>query len=167
MLRDYKSSPPRLVIVEKDPDFSEFLQETFIESGYKVQCFATYDKALQWIVNRPADIVTTNIQKEVPEGYHFIRNIRKCPKRDIPIIVITGSVDKDLIVKLAPLKVNKILVKPVNILSVIQCAGEILDFNNQDHPPSTGTPEPPPETKDQEQKSQEDEDSFELTDEAV
>ena len=128
MLREFGASPPKIIIVEKNQEFGDFLAESFTDAGYTATHVTDYQKALTSVVNQQVDVITSNIEKTDQDGIKFIRNVRKSPKKQVPVVVITGNVDKDLIVELAPLKISKILIKPVDMMETISMVNGLIGF---------------------------------------
>lgn len=174
MLREFGVVPPRIIIMEKNQEFGDFLAETFSDAGYTTAHFSDHQKALTSVVNQQVDVITSNIEKTDHDGIRFIQNVRKSPKKLVPVIVITGKVDKDLIVQLAPLKISKILIKPVDMIETISIANSLIGFNSsekaakkdQQAPESSSTIANSLKPSDPE-KPQDDWDDIEITDDAV
>ena len=85
-------APPRVLIVEDDPDIRETLGEVLVSAGYETAEAANGLEALANARSAPPDLIVLDLMMPVMDGWQF----RSAQRRDpalaaIPVIVISAS----------------------------------------------------------------------------
>jgi CheY-like chemotaxis protein len=84
--------PPRVLLVEDDPDTREMYSEYLSYAGLDVTKASTGRRALQSIRQRAPDVVVTDIAMPEMDGLELSRRLRsEAPTRDVPIIAVSGQ----------------------------------------------------------------------------
>lgn len=91
----------KIVVADDDADVLDYMNETLTQNGYRVLPAATAPQALDLLVNespRP-DLLITDIRMPGASGLDLIQELER---RNIfvPVLVVTGYGDKDLLIEL-------------------------------------------------------------------
>lgn len=84
-----------IVVVDDDPDLLQLTTEV-LKQHYKVISFSNADQALQDLLFEPFDLLITDIQMPVKDGFELIKELQKNKKytyKNQPIIAVTGRTD--------------------------------------------------------------------------
>ncbi|HEX6107722.1 MAG TPA: response regulator, partial [Gemmatimonadales bacterium] len=109
-----------IVLVDDDPLGLAMLQD-LVEPlpGTRVTGFTDPAEALGWCAANPADVVITDYSMPGVSGIELIRALRACEgMREIPIMMITASEDREVRYEALELGANDFLGKPIDRLEV-------------------------------------------------
>lgn len=125
-------SDKKLLLLEDSDEFIEnvtslfnmFVKETFIAKNIK--------DAFEILKNKKIDIIISDINLKNENGLDFIKEYREINK-EMPIVVLSGHKDEELLFRAMTLNLSGYLTKPVNFKSLIEvftnCANKLLDNN--------------------------------------
>ena len=125
-------SDKKLLLLEDSDEFIEnvtslfnmFVKETFIAKNIK--------DAFEILENEKIDIIISDINLKNENGLDFIKEYREINK-EIPIVVLSGHKDEELLFRAMTLNLSGYLIKPVNFVSLIEvftnCANKLLNSN--------------------------------------
>jgi two-component system sensor histidine kinase/response regulator len=89
-----------ILIVDDNPKNLQLLGSILKEDGYKVEFATNGREAVEWLDEKPFDLVLLDIMMPVIDGYETCRIIRKKPEyNDMPVIFLTAKTAKESIVK--------------------------------------------------------------------
>ena len=115
MQQDHRDMPTKVLVVDDDPLLGEIVVSRLRTYAYDVSYAENGKKALEYLVAHPVDLIISDLDMPVMNGYEFIYNVRKHPEtRHIPIIVITGSEDGTACERALSFGATAFLTKPVN-----------------------------------------------------
>jgi DNA-binding response OmpR family regulator len=100
-----------ILLVEDDADLGECLRDEMIGHFSKVQIAKTGEEALQYLRHRHFDAVVSDINMPVMTGLELLEQIT-LHFHTVPVILITGNVDRSLITKALALGAFDYLEKP-------------------------------------------------------
>ncbi len=85
----------RILIVEDTPFFMKLTRSYLESAGYEVLEAMDGVKALSILHSEPVDLVISDIEMPVMDGYELIQNIRKSEKfKDLPVMALTALSDE-------------------------------------------------------------------------
>jgi len=112
---DY-SSLTALVVDDKKP-FHRLMEAILYKLGFR-RVLNAYDgfEAEQVVLDEgnTIDIVFCDLRMPQKDGIAFIKDIRKSRFKDLPVVVITGHGDRDILIEAMSLGIEGFLVKPVS-----------------------------------------------------
>jgi len=103
----------KILVLEDDPVSLKKISHDLINFGHEVLEAADSVEALNLYYDNSNDVelVITDLEMPFGSGEDFVANIRTLQPK-LPIIVISGTVNKSSILKLKKHKIKDILVKP-------------------------------------------------------
>lgn len=123
-------SNKKLLLLEDSDEFIEniaslfnmFVKETFIAKNI--------NNALNILENEKIDIIVSDINLKNENGLDFIKEFRKT-NNQIPIVILSGHKDEELLFRAMTLNLSGYLVKPINFKSLIEvfntCSNKLLN----------------------------------------
>lgn len=86
-----------IIVVDDDPDLLKLITEVLKQNQYTVLAFSNGNDALNEIKNTPFDLLISDIQMPIMDGFTLTKAIRNIDKHQkLPIIAVTGRNDLDL-----------------------------------------------------------------------
>jgi YesN/AraC family two-component response regulator len=120
------------ILIVDDSEACSFLLACYLdESNSEIRFAENGLQALEHVQNNIPDLVITDLNMPVMDGYEMLKVIRKT--QDIPIIIASGSDDFDLVQKCYSHGINGFLKKPVSKDALINSIAKIKaidQFNN-------------------------------------
>lgn len=112
--------PPRILVVDDDPDFVEVARLILTKEGYDVVCAASGEEALALMrVSKPNLVILDIMMHGILDGLRTAREMRADGElRDIPILMIssiTNSAFAKFLPKEEELPADNFMVKPVDM----------------------------------------------------
>lgn len=105
--------------------FNMFVKTTFVAKNIK--------EAFNILENEDIDLIISDIHLKKESGLDFIEEIRKT-NNEIPILILSGYKDEDLLFKAMSLNLSAYLLKPINFKALMEafekCENK-MKFNNQ------------------------------------
>ncbi len=83
------ASAPTILIVDDNRDHTQALAKVFERAGYRVHTACDGQEALTLLMERPFDLVITDLQMPRMNGMDLLRNIRTLSPR-IAVIILTA-----------------------------------------------------------------------------
>jgi CheY-like chemotaxis protein len=83
---------PVIMVVDDDVDFLEINRHILEAAGYRVQCSADPDQALQIMAQDPPDLIITDLMMQTMDsGFNFSRQLKEDPRyKNVPVIITTS-----------------------------------------------------------------------------
>lgn len=87
-----------IIVVDDDTDLLKLITEVLKQNQFKVLAFTNAEKALNEIKNTAFDLLITDIQMPLMDGFTLAKSVRSIGKwhQKLPIIAVTGRNDLDL-----------------------------------------------------------------------
>lgn len=120
----------RALIVDDDPDFRHLLNDLLTLKGIKVDLAKDGLVGLMKAKKEYYDIILLDIKMPSMDGEKVLNVLHKL-KKVLPIIVISGYLTKDLILKLKNFGVKAFLTKPVNPEMIFQTINQVCGTDYQ------------------------------------
>lgn len=112
----------RLLLVDDDPVTLDSIREAMVQLGYVVDAVTDGRSALRRLERDEYDLVVTDMQMPVMDGYALCTAIReKFSAETLPIIVITSTSDDVFVQQAYEAGISNFFVKPVNYLNLAYC----------------------------------------------
>ncbi len=100
MMSDVENPTFSILIVDDEPVNIQLLGNLLRKNNYEVEFALNGEKALEWINNKPFDLVLLDIMMPGMDGYEVCREIKKCiGTQHIPVIFITARTETRDVVK--------------------------------------------------------------------
>lgn len=127
----------RVLIVDDEPSIIEVIQEMIEKSDLECSCLTakSVDEAIKIIESDRLDAIITDLVMPGRSGLDLLKaGGQREPK--IPVIVISGYGDKDMISKVWKLGAAEFLDKPISSKRLLASLKNILQLENQQITPS-------------------------------
>jgi signal transduction histidine kinase/CheY-like chemotaxis protein len=87
-----------IIVVDDDTDLLKLITEVLKQNQYKVLAFTNAEEALNEIKNTAFDLLITDIQMPIMDGFTLTKSVRNIGEsyQELPIIAVTGRNDLDL-----------------------------------------------------------------------
>lgn len=105
---------PKIVVVDDEPVIDEHLVKFLSQEGYEVTSFTRGEKALEYLSDHPVNLMLVDMHMPEMDGVEVIKTAKQI-KPDLPIIVMTGSPDSEIVeiaIELSKLGVSNYLKEP-------------------------------------------------------
>lgn len=86
------SHTAKLLVVEDDPTLREAICDTLVCNGHNVVAAQNGLEALQLIDSQPIEMVISDVQMDVMDGYQLLQNLKKSSP-SIPVVMITAHAE--------------------------------------------------------------------------
>ncbi len=117
----------RLLIIEDQATFRQFMSLALHMEGYEVQSAETGEAALQILDSSVPDLIMLDLSMPRVSGWDVLRFVRGRPDlRQIPVIVLTANADADTRRRTTHEHVDALLVKPVSLDEVLETLNDLL-----------------------------------------
>src|SRR5258706_8049414 len=84
--------PPRIVIIEDEPDIVELVRYSFQKEGFHLESFSRGKEGLEHLHRKGADLALLDIMLPDVDGFELCRRLRADEKlRDLPVIFLTAK----------------------------------------------------------------------------
>ncbi|MCS7223511.1 MAG: response regulator [Armatimonadetes bacterium] len=105
-------SRKRVLIVDDEPEVADFFAEILSREGALAQVAQSAEEALQQVSQQPFDLVFLDLFLPGMDGAEAFGQIRKLDP-DVPVVLITGYPDSDLVAKALRFGAVFLLFKPL------------------------------------------------------
>ncbi len=107
-----------ILIVDDDADFNSLLTDVFLQTDYNAVSVLDPRQAVELFSRNHFDLVISDYMMPQMTGVEFIRAIRKI-RDDVPVVLVSGFLEKSVIEELLAEEVKGIFLKPLNIFSLL------------------------------------------------
>lgn len=122
-----------ILYAEDEKEMRENISDALSFYSKEVYSAENGEEAFYLYEEKQPDIIMTDIHMPVLNGIDFVKKVRE-ENRDIPIIMITGHTDKEYLLEVIDLHMEKYIVKPINLTVLLetlkQCAS-LVKIQNQ------------------------------------
>jgi class 3 adenylate cyclase/ActR/RegA family two-component response regulator len=106
-------SKPRVLIVDDDAVFRKLLERHYLRAGWEVFCAGGVGVGLAAYAKAPFDLVLIDYLLADGRGLEFVQGVRE-KDLDVPILVVSGSVDIEALAGLVRGAIDDVLAKPID-----------------------------------------------------
>ncbi len=119
--------PGRILLIEDDDALREALREVLVDEGYRVDCAANGQEALEQLDGGAApDLIVLDLVMPVMDGWAFRDAQRMSPRlARIPTMVLSASFPPDS-PRMRSLQAQAVLSKPVSIDRLLRAMQRLL-----------------------------------------
>lgn len=98
LLRNSPITGKTIIVVDDDTDLLKLITEVLKQNQFTVWAFTNADEALNEIKKNPFDLLITDIQMPIMDGFILTKSVRNLGEsyQNLPIIAVTGRNDLDL-----------------------------------------------------------------------
>ena len=108
-------APPRILVVDDDPDFLDTMAEALAAEGLDVHTARTPGEAVMQAVRVPPDVILLDIMLGNTDGIDVLEALRAEPEtRAVPVLACTALGDRDTARLLPTLGFDGLLAKPLD-----------------------------------------------------
>lgn len=126
-MTDTTTSAARILVVDDDAAVRAGLRRSLVRHfKADVAEAANGVLALEHLVRHPCDLVLLDLKMPVLDGLKTLQTIRKSPRRDIPVVMLTGMADAQQVKEALRLGVVHYLVKPVDASELVERLSPLL-----------------------------------------
>ncbi|MBZ0282414.1 MAG: response regulator [Anaerolineae bacterium] len=118
---------PRLLVIEDEPHIRQFLSVNLRARGYEVIEVESAEDGLDKLQTHPPDAMLLDIKLGGMSGWSLLSVMSTHPQlRDLPVIVITASPERDD--DTAPIHINIAakIVKPVSVHKLLETVRRVV-----------------------------------------
>lgn len=120
---------PKAIIIDDEPAMLSIYSQTLTSYGYIVDTANNGSEADFKITHNVYDIIITDLNMPYMDGLELVKNIREGKtNHKTPIVVISGYLSKNAVVRLASFQISKIFTKPVNPKELIEFVNKSLNY---------------------------------------
>jgi two-component system alkaline phosphatase synthesis response regulator PhoP len=84
--------PPRIVIIEDEPDIVQLIRYSFQKDGFQLESFTRGKDGLEYLHRKPADLVLLDIMLPDLDGFEICKRLRADERlKALPVIFLTAK----------------------------------------------------------------------------
>lgn len=120
-----------ILVVEDDPDLQQTLESALKSAGYQAFCASNLREAVVKLTSMKFACILLDLRLGAEAGEKVIdlaRNPKALENNDTPILVISGNIDKDALLRLAP-QIKGALVKPFDMAELLAQVDALTGVN--------------------------------------
>jgi DNA-binding NtrC family response regulator len=115
----------RILVVDDDPGVRQVLDSMLRSAGYEVELACHGRQALEFLENRPFQVIITDLVMPEQEGIETIKQIRK-EYPALKVIAMSGAFGGDYLRIAGYLGAHRTLAKPIRLETVLRLVDEAL-----------------------------------------
>ena len=122
---NHKQLPPRILVVDDDPDIVSTSCSALKSAGYEVWCAESAEAAMQCLMDRGIPhLAIIDINMPGVDGITLSRQIKE--RCDLPIVMMTAETDADGVVTALEEFAEDYITKPVELPVLVARVGRVL-----------------------------------------
>jgi two-component system, NtrC family, response regulator HydG len=137
-----RNAPPRILIVDDEPDACELLRQVLESEGYEAVPETSASSALERIAKQDFDLVLSDVVMAEMDGLDLCRQIIET-RPEVPVILLTGRGSMNTVISALRIGAQDFLTKPIDAESVAISVARILQRRTLKEP-SSSLPEEDP-----------------------
>lgn len=131
LLDNPTTSKRSILVVDDEEGIRAVLEKRLYQSGYLVDVAANGRHALQKIESgRLYNLILCDLKMPLLTGVEFLKEIRK-KGNTVPVILITGHPDRELLQTAASYNLTGIILKPYNHVQLLKKIESVLQGESQ------------------------------------
>jgi excisionase family DNA binding protein len=129
-----RQSPPEaaanILVIDDDETICSLFQDTLEEAGHAVTTASESSKGLEFVKEQDYDLVLLDLKMPEMDGAELFRQIRMT-KPELPVTIITGYPDSDLMMKALDYGPFGVMKKPFSGSDILSAVNNYLRFGRQ------------------------------------
>jgi DNA-binding NtrC family response regulator len=122
--------PPRILVVDDEPDICELMRHLLEGEGYTVATAATAHEALERVVSQSYELMLTDVTMPEMDGIALCQKVAGvCP--GLPIVLITGRADIETVTRALRVGVRDFLTKPLDSAALVASVTRLVGHPEQ------------------------------------
>ncbi|MFO8026485.1 MAG: response regulator, partial [Opitutales bacterium] len=117
--------PYSVLILDDDADFNSLLTDIFEQADYVVTSLTDPVEAVDAFHEKAYDLVVTDHRMPEMSGGEFMRKVKQI-RPEVPVIMVSGYLENDMIRDLISEGVGGVFLKPLNIFSLLERTKELI-----------------------------------------
>lgn len=118
--------PYSVLILDDDADFNSLLTDIFEQADYVVTSLTDPVEAVDAFHEKAYDLVVTDHRMPEMSGGEFMRKVKQI-RPEVPVIMVSGYLENDMIRDLISEGVGGVFLKPLNIFSLLERTKELIE----------------------------------------
>ena len=135
--------PPRLLVVDDEPDACELMRLLLEDAGYRVTTAPSAQSALESVVSHAYDLVLADVSMPETDGIVLCQKIAAI-RPGLPIVLTTGQADMPTITRALRVGVRDFLTKPLSADELLAAVARIIGRPGQQSDSGVETAGQPP-----------------------
>jgi len=119
LLQKTVGRPAQILVIDDEPLIGQLFRDSLQQSGYQVTTASSSLEALELVAKQRFDLIFLDLVMPEIDGSELFRRIRKIDKQ-VPIAIITGYPDSDLLKKAREHGPFLIMSKPFTSAEILQ-----------------------------------------------
>ncbi|WP_207461719.1 response regulator [Azospirillum sp. SYSU D00513] len=115
-----------LIVADDDTTIALGFKLILEGAGYRVTAVHDGQAALEAFQADPADLILTDVRMPRMDGLELVRCVRGRYAPDLPVVIVSGSVDPDEIVVNRRAPPTAVLAKPVGVSEIVRAVRDLL-----------------------------------------
>jgi DNA-binding NtrC family response regulator len=120
-----RNAPPRILVVDDEPDACELLRQILESEGYDAIPETSASSALERIAKQDFDLVVSDVIMAEMDGLDLCRQIVES-RPEVPVILLTGRGNMNTVISALRIGARDFLTKPLDAESVATSVARIL-----------------------------------------
>lgn len=123
-----KSAPPRILVVDDEPDYVSTIQCRLEWCHYEVITAANGQEALEKARTGKPDLILLDTSMPVMNGHKMLDHLRRDPVlKDMPVIMVTALCEPEHIAKASSYGVVDYIAKPFDFNELLEKISTLLE----------------------------------------
>jgi len=128
--RDTERVKLRILVIDDDDIILSLFKETLEEEGYAVVTADSGTKGITYIENQDFDLIFLDLKIPGTNGAEIFQELKSI-KRDLPVIIITGFKDSEMMERAMKQGPFGVMLKPFNDLEITSAVSNFLYVNKK------------------------------------
>ncbi len=124
LYRNTTGKAPSILIIDDDPIIGRLFKDTLERQGYQVTTSLSSLESLEIVLNKQLSLIFLDLKMPEMNGAELFRRIRQISS--VPVVVITGHPDSDLMEKAMEYGPFMVMKKPFNSIDIV---GAVQSFD--------------------------------------
>ena len=122
----------KILSIDDQPLILLSLQKRLIELGYDVQIADSGQKGIELFKSFQPSLVILDINMPDMSGLEVAEKIREVQEWDVPIMIMSGNINDDVLNRGMQLGIQEYMKKPVSLLEVESRVERLLNASNEE-----------------------------------
>ena len=120
--------PPRVLVVDDDPQVLRLMRVNLELEGYDVVSAPDGEEALEAVISERPDVVVCDVMMPGTDGLTVLRNLRANPKTSkIPFVVVSAKAQRSDVKAALEMGADRYITKPFDPQDLLDAVEHLLD----------------------------------------